>query len=76
LLSQEIQLADMLKSILTWGIRSGDFKIKDLDVQAHAIIVLCDMWCFRRWYFQQKYSLQQYTELITDIILKGVTSRE
>jgi len=76
LISQEIQLADMLKSILTWGVRSGDFKIKDLDVQAHSIIVLCDMWCLRRWYFRQKYSLKQYTELVTDIILKGVTSKE
>jgi len=76
LISQEIQLADMLKSILTWGVRSGDFTIKDLDVQAHSIIVLCDTWCLRRWYFRHKYSLKQYTELITDIILKGVTSQK
>ncbi len=76
LLSQEIQLADMLKSILTWGIRSGDFKIKDLDVQAHSIIVLCDTWCLRRWYYRQRYSLKEYTELVTDIILKGVSARE
>jgi len=76
LISQEIQLADMLKSILTWGIRSKDFKIKDLDVQAHSIIVLCDTWCLRRWYFRHKYSLKEYTELITDIILKGVSAQE
>ncbi len=75
LLSQEIQLADMLKSILTWGVRSGDFKIKDLDVQAQSIIVLCDAWCLRRWYYRHKYSLKEYTELITDIILKGVSAQ-
>jgi hypothetical protein len=59
--------------ILERGIKSGKFKVKDPAMAANNIVVLCDMWAFRRWLLKERYTLEQYTREQTDLILAQVS---
>ena len=59
----------LLKNILQWGCETGDFEINDVDLAAHNIIVLCDMWAFRRWALRKDYTLDRYKKEQTAFIL-------
>lgn len=70
LLQYEGEQVNLLKKILKWGCDEGVFKIKDINLAAHDIIVLCDMWAFRRWALKKDYSLDQFKEEQKRIIAK------
>jgi AcrR family transcriptional regulator len=55
------------------GIANSDDLINlnenNLELAAHNIVVLGHMWTFRRWYLAHHYSIEDYIELQTGIIL-------
>jgi AcrR family transcriptional regulator len=63
---------DMLKKMLQRGCDQGEFKIKDINLAAHNIIVLCDMWAFRRWIMRKDYTFEQFKKAQTDFILSKI----
>jgi len=69
---QEEYTIQVFRMILERGIRSGKFKIKDPALAANNIVVLCDMWAFRRWLLKDQYTLEQYTKEQTDLIMAQV----
>ena len=76
LYQREAHEIGLIKKILQWGCDRGDFKIKDVNLLAHDIIVLCDMWAFRRWMLRRDYTVEQFKQSQTDLILsriKGMT---
>ncbi|MCX5996515.1 MAG: TetR/AcrR family transcriptional regulator [Chloroflexi bacterium] len=70
--SEEFQV-DLLKKILQWGCDRGEFNITDVDLAAHDIMVLCDMWAFRRWYLRKHYTLEQYKQAQKSLLLARLT---
>jgi TetR/AcrR family transcriptional regulator, cholesterol catabolism regulator len=70
---QEEYTIEVFRMILERGIKSGKFKIKDSAMAANNIVVLCDMWAFRRWLLKERYTLEQYTREQTDLILAQVS---
>jgi len=75
LIEVEDKLAAMYSKILTAGCKSGDFKVKDPLLAAHDIIVLADMWAFRRWFIGKHCTLDEFISHQTDLILSGISSQ-
>jgi len=76
LFQREDHEISLIKKILQWGCETGEFKIKDVNLMAQDIIVLCDMWAFRRWMLRRDYTVEQFKQAQTELILsriKGTT---
>jgi len=70
---QEDYTIQLFQMILERGINSGKFKIKNPAMAANNIVVLCDMWAFRRWLLKERYTVEQYTREQTDLIMAQVS---
>jgi len=75
LLKYEGENINLLKRILQWGCDKGDFLIGDINLAAHDIMVLCDMWAFRRWALRKNYSLEQFKQEQKKIIFSITIAR-
>ena len=75
LLEYEGENINLLKRILQWGCEKGDFIIDDINLAAHNIMVLCDMWAFRRWALRKDYSLEQFKQEQKKIIFRITGAR-
>jgi AcrR family transcriptional regulator len=70
----DLLLVDLFKNIIEAGVRWGDFKVADLDLAVHNIIVLVDMWAFRRWALRGRLSLEQFIDYQTNFIIAGLSN--
>jgi AcrR family transcriptional regulator len=72
----EEEMTEIFEEILTRGIEDGSFKIKSKQAGlfAHNIMVLGQMWAFRRWALQKRYTLNSYIDVQSSLILKELTS--
>jgi len=75
LLKYEEENINLLKRILQWGCDRGDFIIDDINLAAHDIMVLCDMWAFRRWALKKDYSLDQFKQEQKKVIFRITSAR-
>jgi len=71
--TQEECTIQIFQTILERGVRSGIFKVKDTALAANNIVVLCDMWAFRRWLLKDRYTLEQYISEQLDLIMAQVS---
>ena len=71
-LQKEQEITGYFEEILRRGMEDGSLHIdeKSIFLMAHNIVVLGEMWTFRRWALQKKYTLEQYTEIQTSLILR------
>jgi AcrR family transcriptional regulator len=67
-----INTSEIFKKILARGCKSGVFEIDNLDVAAQSIIITCDMWCFRRWFFNRRLTLEQYAGNIITNVMRSI----
>jgi AcrR family transcriptional regulator len=58
--------------ILRKGIQNGEFKIDNVLMMAHNIVVLGHMWAVRGWYLSKICSLDEYISEQTDFVLSGI----
>ena len=72
LLENEMALAALFEKLIERGCKSGIFTVGDPALAAHSIIVLGDMWAFRRWWLGRRYSSGQYIQKQVDFILRGL----
>jgi len=72
LLRNEEVLAEMFKRIIKEGCECGEFSVQDITLAANNIIILGDMWAFRRWLIGRNYTIAQYIEKQTDFVLHGL----
>ncbi len=72
----EEEMTEIFEEILKRGVEEGSFSIdkKDVPLVAHNIMVQGQMWAFRRWVLQKKYTLERYIEIQSAIILNGLRS--
>lgn len=70
----EDEMTQIFEDILIKGNNEGDFYIdkKDISLIAHNIMVLGQMWAFRRWVLQKNYTLERYIEIQTESILARI----
>lgn len=69
-------LLSMFEGIIERGRKRGVFKTSDSRLAAHNIIVLCDMWAFRRWDLGRRYVSDQYIKKQIAFILHGLSNED
>jgi AcrR family transcriptional regulator len=71
----EEEMTGIFEEILERGVEDGTFSIdkKDVSLIAHNIMVIGQMWAFRRWVLQKNYTLKRYIETQTALILNELT---
>ncbi|MFA5079137.1 MAG: TetR/AcrR family transcriptional regulator [Dehalococcoidia bacterium] len=72
LMENDILLASLFEKLIELGREQGIYKIEDAALAAHNIIVLSDMWAFRRWWLGRRYTAEQYIDKQTEFILHGL----
>lgn len=70
----ENEMTKLFEEILMKGLNDKSFSLEKNEVRlvAHDIMVLGQMWAFRRWVIQKNYTLDRYIEVQTDTILSKV----
>ncbi|MDY0322888.1 MAG: TetR/AcrR family transcriptional regulator [Candidatus Carbobacillus sp.] len=77
-LAKETEITVVFADILKRGLQEGVFRldVQDVDLMAENIVVLAEMWAFRRWALRHKYTLEQYIERQTRLLLSELLSGE
>ena len=65
-------VAEYWENLLIRGVETGDFIVEDPKSIAFFIIHLNTAWAHRRWYLRKLYTLEQYTQLVTDLVLSKI----
>ncbi len=71
-LKKELEMVGMFETLIRGCIQSEQFLLDDKEVKllAHHIFVQGQMWAFRRWWLQQHYTLEEYTNIQLKFLLK------
>lgn len=71
LLRREESITAIFADLLKEGSALGEFAVSEPEVPllAHTIMVLGEMWAFRRWGLRHEYALAEYTRAQTQLIL-------
>lgn len=72
LLDNEFVLADAFEKIIKRGQQAGVFKVKNSWLAAHNVIIMCDMWAFRRWALGHRMTAEQFKNEQIDFIFEGL----
>jgi TetR/AcrR family transcriptional regulator, cholesterol catabolism regulator len=72
LMDNEMVLASLFEKLIERGRQEGIYKIEDAALSAHNVIVLGDMWAFRRWWLSPRYTSDQYIQKQIEFILYGL----
>ncbi|MFJ8267827.1 TetR/AcrR family transcriptional regulator [Peribacillus asahii] len=77
-LKKEIEMVSIFEKLIQQCVDKGEIKLNEKEVclMAHNIFVHGQMWSFRRWALHKTYSLKEYIELQTDLMLKGISNKE
>ena len=75
-LQKEEEITRLFEDILERGRADGSLTLAGQNVKliAHNIIVLGQMWTFRRWALHRHYTLAEYTERQTSLLLQEITN--
>ncbi|MDQ0857019.1 TetR/AcrR family transcriptional regulator [Bacillus sp. V2I10] len=73
-LQKEIEMVGMFEKVITGCVDKGEISLssRERELLAHNIFVQGQMWGFRRWALQRNYTLDEYIEVQTKLILQGV----
>jgi len=74
LFKQEMHIVNLFKIIIEEGCKKGEFTSSDPMVAAYNMLILCDAWAIKRWYFKKKYTLEGYIAHCQEIALNGVNA--
>ncbi|WP_126428936.1 TetR/AcrR family transcriptional regulator [Brevibacillus marinus] len=74
-LRREEEISEIFEEILRKGIADGSISLdeKHVKLMAQNIMVLGEMWVFRRWTLKKDYTLEEYTEKQTDLLLREIS---
>ncbi len=77
-LKKEIEMVGMFEDVIQRCVENGELDLdeKQVKIIAHDIFVQGQMWGFRRWALQKLYTLDEYTELQTELLFKGIKGSE
>jgi AcrR family transcriptional regulator len=75
-LENELRITGLLVGVLARLSASGELPHLDersLEITAHNIVVMGQMWTFRRWFLAKHYTIEDYIVLQTEAILRMCT---
>lgn len=73
-LKKELEMVAMFENMLLKCVENGELELseKQIKIIAHDIFVQGQMWGFRRWALRKLFTLDEYIELQTEFIFKGL----
>lgn len=71
-LDTDKRIVALFEALLAKGRATGEFKIDDVKMVAHNIVIIGHMWATRRWYLREWSTLEVYTREQTKLIFKMV----
>ncbi|PID21678.1 TetR family transcriptional regulator [Sporosarcina sp. P3] len=73
-LTKELEMVEQFETIIRKCMEAGNLRIgrDEVSLTAHHILVSGQMWSFRRWALRKQYTLEHYTRVQTDLLIKGV----
>lgn len=75
LLDIDRRVSDVFERIILAGARKGLFHAPDPRLVAHSITVIGHMWAFRRWFWKQHCTLEEFIQRQTFLLMGGVLAR-
>ncbi|WP_342025808.1 TetR/AcrR family transcriptional regulator [Cytobacillus pseudoceanisediminis] len=73
-LKKEIEMVGMFEHVITLCVENGELDLPEEKIKmiAHNIFVQGQMWAFRRWSLQKMYSIDDYIQLQTNLLIQGI----
>jgi TetR/AcrR family transcriptional regulator, cholesterol catabolism regulator len=73
-LKKEMEMVGMFETIIRRCVENGEIHLDEDQIHliAHNIFVQGQMWGFRRWALQKTYTLDQYIQLQTRLLISGI----
>ncbi|WP_130296862.1 TetR/AcrR family transcriptional regulator [Fictibacillus sp. BK138] len=73
-LKKELEMTAIFETLLSQSVRKGELDLNEKEIQAaaHNIVIIGQMWTFRRWALQKMYTLEEYTKLQLQQLLHGI----
>lgn len=77
-LRKEAEMALIIEDIMNRCVENGEIDLTrdEVKLMSHNIVVLGQMWAFRRWNIQKKYSLEEYIDIQIKLIFEGIKKKE
>lgn len=77
-LRREESITAIFEEILHKGMEDGSIRTDEryVKLMANNIMVLAEMWVFRRWTLGKSYTLEEYIERQTDLLLRDISGHE
>ncbi|MFD6438617.1 TetR/AcrR family transcriptional regulator [Peribacillus sp. NPDC060186] len=74
-LNKEIRMVGMFEKVITKCVENGELLLTEnqISLVSHNIFVQGQMWSFRRWALHKKYTLQEYVDLQTQLLIQNVS---
>lgn len=71
---KETEMVGMFESVLRNCVDNGELYLSEREVKliAQNIIIMGQMWGFRRWALQKQYTLEEYIEMQTRLLFSGI----
>lgn len=70
LLKGQTNVQSFFEQLLQEGVNAGEFRVDEPVLLSHNILMAGQDWVARRWFLKQHYTLEEYTEKQTEMILK------
>lgn len=73
-LKKELEMTAIFEELLFKVVKQGELQLSEKEIQAaaHNILIIGQMWTFRRWALQKMYTLEEYTQLQLQQLLYGI----
>ncbi|YCI76998.1 TetR/AcrR family transcriptional regulator [Bacillus sp. R1-10] len=73
-LNKELRMVGMFEKVITKCVENGELSLteKQISLVSHNIFVQGQMWSFRRWALHKQYTLQEYVELQTQLLIQNI----
>lgn len=74
-LESEEHITSNFRRLIEQGVRDGSFRPidhREMRLMAHNIVVLGQMWAFRRWYLKNHFTLEEYIAAQFDSIIRAL----
>jgi len=66
----------LFEKILTKGCMSGEFKVDNITMVSHTIVVGGEMWAVKRWFLRKHFTLEEYISVQVKMTLRLVCADE
>ncbi|NQD65224.1 TetR/AcrR family transcriptional regulator [Bacillus haikouensis] len=77
-LRKELEMVAMVEKLIVRCVETGELELSENQIHmlAQNVFVQGQMWGFRRWALQKRYSLQEYIDLQIELLFAGVIGFE